>query len=86
MSLAIFSWDRIQPTEDRWDFGWLDRIIDKLGNAGIVVDLASATATAPLWLYESHPEVLPRDKYGHPSTPARANPGSRPARCSRNTR
>ncbi|WP_137655304.1 beta-galactosidase [Bifidobacterium moukalabense] len=72
VALAIFSWDRIQPTEDRWDFGWLDRIIDRLGKAGIAVDLASATATAPLWLYESHPEVLPRDKYGH-----QINAGSR---------
>ena len=61
------------PTHrDHWDFGWLDRIIDKLGKAGIAVDLASATATAPLWLYENHPEVLPRDKYGHP-----VNAGSR---------
>ena len=65
VALAIFSWDRIQPAEDQWDFGWLDRIIGKLGEAGIAEDLASATATAPLWLYESHPEVLPRDKYGH---------------------
>ena len=29
VALAIFSWDRIQPQENRWDFGWLDRIIDK---------------------------------------------------------
>ena len=65
VALAIFSWDRIQPQENRWDFGWLDRIIDKLGKAGIATDLASATATAPLWLYESHPEVLPVDRYGH---------------------
>lgn len=72
VALAIFSWDRIQPQENRWDFGCLDRIIDKLGKAGIATDLASATATAPLWLYESHPEVLPRDKYGHP-----VNAGSR---------
>ena len=72
VALAIFSWDRIQPQENRWDFGWLDRIIDKLGKAGIATDLASATATAPLWLYEKHPEVLPRDKYGHP-----VNAGSR---------
>ena len=72
VALAIFSWDRIQPTEDRWNFGWLDRIIDKLGKAGIATDLASATATAPLWLYEKHPEVLPRDKFGHP-----VNAGSR---------
>lgn len=66
VALAIFSWDRIQPQENRWDFGWLDRIIDKLGKAGIATDLASATATAPLWLYEKHPEVLPCDKFGHP--------------------
>ena len=72
VALAIFSWDRIQPQENRWDFGWLDRIIDKLGKAGIATDLASATATAPLWLYEKHPEVLPRDKYGH-----QVNAGSR---------
>lgn len=29
-------------------------------------------ATAPLWLYEKHPEVLPQDKFGHP-----VNAGSR---------
>ena len=72
VALAIFSWDRIQPEKHRWEFGWLDCIIDKLGKAGIAVDLASATATAPLWLYEQHPEVLPHDKYGHP-----INAGSR---------
>lgn len=72
VALAIFSWDRIQPQENRWDFGWLDRIIDMLGKAGIATDLASATATAPLWLYEKHPEVLPCDKFGHP-----VNAGSR---------
>lgn len=72
VALAIFSWDRIQPQENRWDFGWLDRIIDKLGKADIATDLASATATAPLWLYEKHPEVLPCDKFGHP-----VNAGSR---------
>ena len=83
VALAIFSWDRIQPQENRWDFGWLDRIIDKLGKAGIATDLASATATAPLWLYEKHPGAT---NSATPSTPARANPGARPARYSRNTR
>ena len=72
VSVGIFSWAKIETSEGVYDFDWLDRIIDKLGNAGIAVDLASATATAPLWLYESHPEVLPRDKYGHP-----VNAGSR---------
>lgn len=65
VSLAIFSWDKIEPVEGAFTFEWLDHVIDRLGRAGIAVDLASATAAAPLWLYESHPEVLPVDRYGH---------------------
>ena len=65
VALAIFSWDRIQPAKDTWDFDWLDRIIGKLGKAGIAVDLASATAAAPLWLYRAHPEVLPVEANGN---------------------
>ena len=49
VALAIFSWDRIQPAKDTWDFDWLDRIIGKLGKAGIAVDLASATASMRKW-------------------------------------
>lgn len=65
VALGIFSWDRIQPAEDEWDFDWLDRIIAMLGCADISVDLASATASAPLWLYEKYPQMLSRDKFGH---------------------
>ena len=58
VSVGIFSWAKIEPREDVYDFGWLDRIIDKLGKAGIAVDLASATASPPMWLTQAHPEVL----------------------------
>lgn len=64
VALGIFSWDRLQPTEDTWDFTWLDTIIDKLGSNGISVDLASMTATAPMWLYEKYPQVLPIEADG----------------------
>ena len=47
-----------------YDFDWLDRIIDKLGEAGIAVDLASATASPPMWLTQAHPEVLWKDYRG----------------------
>lgn len=59
VALGIFSWDKIQPSEDTWCFEWLDRIIQKLGEAHIAVDLSTATAAAPNWLYIKHPEVLP---------------------------
>ena len=44
VSVGIFSWAKIEPEEGKYDFDWLDRAIDKLGKAGIAVDLASATA------------------------------------------
>ena len=64
VSVGIFSWARIETSEGVFDFDWLDRIIDKLGRAGIAVDLASATASPPLWLTQAHPEVLWKDYRG----------------------
>ncbi|KAI9635805.1 beta-galactosidase [Dioszegia hungarica] len=59
VSVAIFSWALLQPTEDTWDFKWLDEIIDLLHENGIAVDLATATASPPPWLTIKHPEILP---------------------------
>ncbi|MEU1786120.1 beta-galactosidase [Streptomyces sparsogenes] len=59
VSVAIFSWARIQPTRDRWDFAWLDEVMDLLHAGGIGVDLATATASPPPWLTTAHPEILP---------------------------
>lgn len=64
VSLAIFSWARIQPTADTWDFAWLDEIMDLLHANGIAVDLATATASPPPWLTTAHPEILPVDQEG----------------------
>ncbi len=59
VSVGIFSWARIQPARDEWDFGWLDEIMDLLYAGGIGVDLATATASPPPWLSTEHPEILP---------------------------
>ncbi|MTG87774.1 beta-galactosidase [Cellulosimicrobium sp. BIT-GX5] len=64
VSLAIFSWARIQPSEDTWDFAWLDEVMDLLHENGITVDLATATASPPPWLTTKHPEVLPQTRTG----------------------
>lgn len=58
VSVGIFSWAKLEPHEGVYDFDWLDRVIDKLGKAGIAVDLASGTASPPMWLTQAHPEVL----------------------------
>ncbi|MCI1219264.1 MAG: beta-galactosidase [Bifidobacterium sp.] len=64
VSVGIFSWSRIEPEEGVYDFDWLDRVIDKLGHAGVAVDLASATASPPMWLTQAHPEVLWKNERG----------------------
>ena len=35
VTLPVFSWAHLQPAEDRFDFEWLDRILDLLYENGI---------------------------------------------------
>jgi beta-galactosidase len=64
VSLAIFSWARIEPADGRYDFAWLDDVMDLLHANGISVDLATATASPPPWLTTAHPEILPVNHEG----------------------
>ncbi|HEX5856567.1 MAG TPA: beta-galactosidase, partial [Microbacterium sp.] len=64
VSLGIFAWSRIQPSEGAWDFEWLDTVIEKLHAGGIQVNLATATASPPPWVSARYPETLPADESG----------------------
>jgi beta-galactosidase len=59
VSLGIFSWSRLEPSQGKLDFDWLDRIMDMLHEGDVRVDLATATASPPPWLSHAHPEMLP---------------------------
>ena len=59
VSLGIFSWSWLEPTKGEYDFAWLDEIMGMLAEAGIAVDLATATASPPPWLTTAYPEILP---------------------------
>ncbi|MCF2130245.1 beta-galactosidase [Strepomyces sp. STD 3.1] len=69
VSLGIFSWARLQPGPDTWDFGWLDDVMDLLHEHGVGVDLATATASPPPWLTTAHPEILPVTDRGETLSP-----------------
>jgi beta-galactosidase len=64
VSLGIFSWSRLQPSEGTYTFGWLDRVMDLLAANGIWVDLATATASPPPWMSVRYPDVLAVDADG----------------------
>ncbi|WP_194896862.1 beta-galactosidase [Catenulispora pinisilvae] len=59
VTVGVFSWARLQPAEDEWDFEWLDRLMDLFHSSGIAVDLATATASPPAWFVRQYPETLP---------------------------
>jgi len=59
VSLGIFSWAKLEPRPDEYDFGWLDRLMDLLHKHGVSVNLATPTASPPAWLVRRYPEILP---------------------------
>lgn len=65
VTVGVFSWARLEPEPGRHDFGWLDRVLDLMGEHGIAVDLAIPTASPPPWLGHRWPETLPVDEDGH---------------------
>ncbi|MET7749351.1 beta-galactosidase [Micromonospora sp. NPDC005367] len=76
VSVGIFSWALLEPAPGRYEFGWLDRVLDLLHSGGVGVDLATATASPPPWLARNHPETLPRRADG-----TLLWPGGRQAYC-----
>lgn len=61
------SWGLFEPQEGRFEFGWMDRILDKFGEAGIKVILGTPTYSMPAWLAHKHPEVLSEKANGEKS-------------------
>lgn len=60
------SWGLCEPHEEWFDFGWLQRAMDLMGEAGIKVMLATPTAAPPVWLAKKHPELFSIDEQGLP--------------------
>ncbi len=57
MSVGIFSWSALEPEEGRFEFGWLDRIMDMLSENGAYAVLATPSGSKPAWLSRAYPEV-----------------------------
>lgn len=65
VTLPVFSWALLQPSEETYNFEWLDEILNLLQDNGIYVCLATSTAAQPAWMSHKYPEILPVDFDGH---------------------
>lgn len=57
MSIGIFSWSALEPAEGRFEFGWLDTIMDKLAKNQAYAVLATPSGSKPAWMSRAYPEV-----------------------------
>jgi len=64
VSIGIFAWALLEPTEGTYTFEWLDRVIELLHRAGIRVDLATPTAAPPAWFTRRYPGARLVDREG----------------------
>ncbi len=64
MSVGIFAWSALEPEEGRYDFGWLDEVMDRLAKTGKFAVLATPSGARPAWMAQTYPEVLRVDAEG----------------------
>ncbi len=58
MSVGIFAWSALEPTEGNYNFEWLDKIIDDVYKQGGRIILATPSGARPAWMSKKYPEVL----------------------------
>ena len=61
VSVGIFSWAVLEPEEGKYNFDWLEEIINNLYKEGIHTILATPSGARPKWMADKYEEVLRMD-------------------------
>lgn len=57
LSVGIFSWTALEPEEGRYDFSWLDDIMERAAARGMAIVLATPSGAKPNWMAAKYPEI-----------------------------
>ena len=52
------TWSLWEPEDGRFEYEWMDHIVDAMSKAGIKVILGTPTYSIPAWMAHQHPEIL----------------------------
>ena len=52
------TWGLWEPEDGRFEYAWMDSVIDRLHAAGIRVILGTPDLLHPVWMYKKHPEMV----------------------------
>jgi beta-galactosidase len=68
------TWSLWEPEDGKFEYAWMDHIVDAMGKAGIKVILGTPTYSVPAWMAHQHPEILadriPGGQFGGKAVPA----------------
>jgi beta-galactosidase len=68
------TWSLWEPEDGRFEYAWMDHIVDAMSKAGIKVILGTPTYSIPAWMAHQHPEILadriPGGAFGGKAVPA----------------
>ncbi len=56
-TINVFSWAKLQPAEEVYDFSELDDVIEMLSREDYEIVLATSTGALPAWMARKYPEV-----------------------------
>ncbi|MGC1484936.1 MAG: beta-galactosidase, partial [Candidatus Acidiferrum sp.] len=52
------TWSLWEPSDGKFEYAWMDRVVDAMGKAGIKVIMGTPTYSIPTWMAHAHPEIL----------------------------
>ena len=64
VTINVFSWARIQPSENVYDFSDLDSIVKRVTEKGMKICMGTSTAAYPAWMAKKYPDLLRVDFEG----------------------
>jgi beta-galactosidase len=62
--IAEFAWGLMEPSEGKFEFGWLEKSCDILDKNKIAIILGTPSAAPPPWLSKKYPEIMEVDEKG----------------------
>ena len=54
------TWSLWEPQDGHFEYAWMDRVVDAMGQAGIKVIMGTPTYSMPTWMAKAHPEFYAR--------------------------
>lgn len=68
------TWSLWEPEDGKFEYAWMDRVVDAMGKAGIKVILGTPTYSIPAWMAHQHPEIfadrIPPGQFGGKPVPS----------------